>query len=106
MRKLASRERIGLMKKTAIFINCARGQLVDNEALAEALNEGKIAKAGIDVYEMEPPIPSDHPLLHAKNVILTPHVAFYTEESLAARVGIVCDNISAWLEGNPINVKL
>ncbi len=105
-KKLASRERIGLMKKTAIFINCARGQLVDNEALAEALNEGKIAKAGIDVYEMEPPIPSDHPLLHAKNVILTPHVAFYTEESLAARVGIVCDNISAWLEGNPINVKL
>lgn len=104
-RKLASRERIALMKKTAILINCARGPLVDSEALAEALNEGRIAKAGIDVYEMEPPIPADHPLLHAKNVILTPHVAFYTEESLALRVGIVCDNISAWMAGRPINVK-
>lgn len=104
-RKLAGRERIALMKKTGILINCARGPLVDNEALAEALNEGRIAKAGIDVYEMEPPIPSEHPLLHAKNVILTPHVAFYTEESLADRVGIVCDNISAWMAGKPVNVK-
>lgn len=103
---IANRERIGLMKKTGILVNCARGPLVDSQALADALNEGKIAKAGIDVYEMEPPIPADHPLLNAKNVILTPHVAFYSEESLEFRVGIVCDNIQAWLDGNPINVKL
>jgi D-3-phosphoglycerate dehydrogenase len=103
---IASRERIFSMKKTAILINCSRGGLVDSEALADALNQGVIAKAGVDVFEMEPPIPADHPLLHAKNCIVTPHVGFYSEESLAARVGIVCDNISAWLDGNPINVKL
>lgn len=103
---LANKERIGKMKETAILVNCARGPLVDSEALAQALNAGKIAKAGIDVYEMEPPIPSAHPLLNAKNIILTPHVAFYSEESLADRVGIVCNNITAWTEGNPINVKL
>lgn len=103
---IANKERIDLMKKTGILVNCARGPLVDTQALADALNEGKIAKAAIDVYEMEPPIPEDHPLLNAKNVILTPHVAFYSEESLECRVGIVCDNIHAWITGNPINVKL
>lgn len=103
---LVNKEKIGLMKETAILINCARGPLVDSQALADALNEGRIARAGIDVFEMDPPVPADHPLLNAKNVILTPHVAFFSEESLAERVGIVCDNISAWLEGNPINVKL
>lgn len=105
-RNLANKERIALMKETAILINCARGPLVDCEALAIALNNDEIAKAGIDVYEMEPPIPKEHPLLNAKNVILTPHIGFYSEESLGERVEIVCDNILAWLEGNPINVKL
>ena len=102
----ANKERIAKMKETAILVNCARGPLVDSQALADALNEGRIAKAGIDVYEMEPPIPAEHPLLNAKNCILTPHVAFYSEESLADRVGIVCNNIDAWMGGNPINVKL
>lgn len=105
-KNLASRERIALMKETAILINCSRGPVVDSEALAEALNEGKIAAAGIDVFEMEPPIPEDHPLLHAKNAILTPHVGFYSEESLAERFDIVMGNISAWLNGTPVNVKL
>lgn len=103
---LANKERIGKMKETAILVNCARGPLVDSEALADALNQGRIAKAGVDVFEMEPPIPAEHPLLNARNIILTPHVAFYSEESLADRVGIVCDNITAWMEGNPVNVKL
>lgn len=103
---IANKERIGAMKKTGILVNCARGPLVDTQALADALNEEKIAKAAIDVFEMEPPIPADHPLLHAKNVILTPHVAFYSEESLEYRVGMVCDNICAWFNGSPINVKL
>lgn len=103
---LANAKTIGLMKKTGILINCARGPLVDSQALADALNEGRIAKAGVDVYEIEPPINKEHPLLNAKNIILTPHVAFYSEESLQQRVGIVCDNITAWMDGNPINVKL
>ncbi len=103
---IVSRERIYSMKKTAILVNCGRGGLVDSQALADALNEGVIAKAGIDVFEMEPPIPSDHPLLHAANCILTPHVGFYSQESLTIRVGMVLDNVTAWLDGAPINVKL
>lgn len=103
-RNIASKTRIDSMKKTAILINCARGPLVDSKALADALNEGRIAKAGIDVFETEPPIDKNHPLLAAKNIILTPHVGFYAEESLAQRINIVCDNITAWLAGKPINV--
>ncbi|MCI7146054.1 MAG: NAD(P)-binding domain-containing protein [Clostridiales bacterium] len=103
---LVNSELIGKMKETAILINCARGPVVDSEALAKALNDGRIAAAGIDVFETEPPIPQDHPLLHAKNAILTPHVGFYSEESLAERFDIVLDNVKAWLDGAPINVKL
>jgi D-3-phosphoglycerate dehydrogenase len=104
-RCIVSRERIFSMKKNAILINCGRGGLVDSAALADALNEGAIRGAGIDVFEMEPPIPADHPLLHAKNCILTPHVGFYSQESLTIRVGMVMDNVTAWLDGHPINAK-
>ena len=104
-RNIADRERIFSMKKTGILINCSRGALVDSQALADALNEGRIAGAGIDVFENEPPIDKDHPLLNAKNVILTPHVGFDSEESLEERAVIVMDNISAWLAGKPVNVK-
>lgn len=97
-------EEIALMKKDAILINTARGPVVNSEALAEALNNEKIAGAGIDVFEMEPPIPSDHPLLNAKNTILTPHTAFATEEAFIKRAEIVFDNIEAWLAEKPQNV--
>ncbi len=103
---LVSRELIAKMKETAILINCARGAVVDSEALADALNEGRIHAAGIDVYEMEPPIPAEHPLLNAKNAYLTPHVGFFSEESLLDRLGIVIANVDAFLKGAPINVKL
>lgn len=99
-----SRERIALMKHTAILINCARGAVVDNEALAEALNADKIAGAAIDVFDMEPPIPADYPLLNAKNTLLTPHVAFASKESMIRRAHIVFDNLYAFLEGKPVNV--
>lgn len=99
-----SRERIDLMKQTAILINCARGAVVDNEALAEALNSDKIAGAAIDVFDMEPPIPADYPLLNAKNTLLTPHVAFASKESMIRRAHIVFDNLYAYLEGKPVNV--
>lgn len=105
-KNIASKDMLNLMKKTSILINCARGALVDNNALAAALNEGKIAKAGIDVFEMEPPIPANYPLLHAKNIILTPHIGYFSQESLEYRVEIICNNIVAWIEGNPINIKL
>lgn len=103
-RGMISREMIALMKPTAILINCARGPILDNAALAEALNEGRIAGAGIDVYDMEPPIPADYPLLHAKNTLLTPHIAFASEESMVRRAQIVFQNLYAYLDGEPQNV--
>lgn len=103
-RGMISREMIHLMKRDAIFINCARGPIVDNAALAEALNEGAIAGAAIDVYDMEPPIPPDDPLLGARNTLLTPHVAFLSDESMVRRARIVFDNLTAYLSGQPKNV--
>lgn len=101
---MISKELIAAMKPSAIFINVARGAIVDNAALAEALNAGKIAGAGIDVFDMEPPIPADYPLLHAKNAVLTPHVAFATDESMLRRAEIVFQNVEAYLAGRPENV--
>lgn len=101
--KLISKELIAKMKPNAIFINTARGPIVDNAALAEALRDGKIAGAGIDVFEMEPPVPSDHPLLDAPHTLLTPHVAFATTEALERRARIVFENTYAWLNGEILN---
>ena len=101
---MISAEKIALMKKDAILINCARGPIVDSQALADALNAGRIAGAGIDVYEMEPPVSEDHPLLHAKNTVCTPHVAFASNEAMEKRAVIVCRNLKAWLDGAPENV--
>lgn len=100
---LISREMIGKMKPSAIFINTARGPIVDSQALADALNAGKIRAAGIDVFEMEPPIPKDHPLVTAKNVLLAPHVAFATKEAMERRAEIVFENLYAWLDGKMLN---
>jgi len=99
-----SREKLSLMKPEAIIINAARGPIIDNDALAELLNDGKIAGAGIDVFDMEPPIPEDYPLLSAKNAVLTPHVAFLTDESMVNRAHIAFENIEKYLEGNPQNL--
>lgn len=101
---MISKELIAAMKPSAIFINVARGAIVDNAALAEALNAGKIAGAGIDVFDMEPPIPADYPLLQAKNAVLTPHVAFATDESMLRRAEIVFQNVESYLAGSPENV--
>lgn len=101
---LISREVLRRMKPTAMLINCARGPIVDNAALAEALNEGVIAGAAIDVYDMEPPLPADYPLLLAKNTLLTPHVAFLSDESMVRRAHIAFDNVIAYLNGVPQNV--
>lgn len=102
-RNLIDEKMIGLMKPDAVLINAARGPVVDNAALAKALNEEKIAGAGIDVFDMEPPIPEDYPLLHAKNTLLTPHIAFASKESMIRRAEIVFDNLDKWMEGNQIN---
>lgn len=101
---LISAEKIALMKPTAVLINTARGPVLDSQALADALNADKIAGACIDVFEMEPPVPMDHPLVTAKNTILTPHVAFASKEAMVKRAVIVFDNVVKYLAGNPQNV--
>lgn len=92
------------MKQGAVLLNTARGPVVDSKALAAALNAGKLAGAGIDVFEGEPPIAENHPLCSAENTVLTPHVAFASREALEARADIVFANIEKWLAGAPQNV--
>ncbi len=100
---LIGKNELARMKKTAILINTARGGVVDQDALAEALYRGKIAGAACDVFDVEPPLPQTHPLLHTPNTIVTPHIAFASVESLERRAEIVFDNLYAWLEGRQIN---
>ena len=103
-RGLISREMLALTKPTALLINCARGPIVDSAALAEALNEGRLGGAGVDVFNQKPPIPGSEPLLHARNELLTPHIAFASRESMLRRARIVFHNMEAYLAGKPENV--
>ncbi len=103
-RGMIGRDLFALMKPTALFINCARGPIIDSQALADALNEGRIAGAGIDVFDKQPPLGDNEPLLHAKNCLLTPHVAFLSEEAMIRRARIAFSNTLAYLDGKPENV--
>lgn len=103
-RGLIGADAIAHMKDGALLLNLARGPVVDTVALAEALHSGKLSGAGIDVFETEPPLSVDHPLLHTPNTLVTPHVAFASHESMALRAQIVFDNLSAFLRGKPENV--
>lgn len=103
-KRLINKEKIGLMKKNAVLINTSRGPVVDSEALTEALKAGTIAGACIDVFENEPPVAKEHPLLTAPNTIVTPHIAFASKEALAKRAEIVFDNVVKYLTGEFQNV--
>lgn len=103
-RGMINRDKLALMKQNAVLINTARGPVVDAAALAEALTEGRLAGAAVDVFEQEPPIPAEHPLLQAPNVILAPHVGFATQEALGKRAVIALENIKQWLAKTPQNV--
>lgn len=105
-RGMIDAQKLAMMKKNAILINVARGPVVNAKDLADALNNGVIAGAGIDVFDVEPPLPADEPLLHAKNTLLTPHIAFASEESMSLRAEIVFDNLASWMDGNQKNVIL
>ncbi len=100
---LVNSEFLSKMKPTAFLINTARGGLVNEPALADALNQNRIAGAGLDVLSTEPP-PADNPLLNAKNCIITPHVAWATKTARARLLQIAATNIRAWLNGAPQNV--
>lgn len=102
-RGLMNEKTIGTMKDGAILINASRGPVVEAKALADALISGKLSAAGVDVYDVEPPIPADNPLLKAPNTILTPHIAFLSAESMEKRAKIVFDSLDQWLAGNQIN---
>ena len=102
--KMINAASIAKMKDGAVLINCARGGVVDSVALADALISGKLAAAGIDVFENEPPLAVNHPLLTAKNTVTTPHVAFASKEALEARADIVFANIEAFLANKPQNI--
>lgn len=101
---LINAEKLALMKNDAIIINTARGPIIDNHALAEVLKEGRIAGAGIDVFDIEPPLAKDDALLNAPNCVVTPHIGFATKEAMVRRAYITLGNIEKWLEGNPQNV--
>lgn len=103
-RGLINREALEMMKPTAVLVNLARGPVVVSRDLADALNNGIIAGAAIDVFDKEPPLDPEEPLLHAKNTILTPHIAFASHQSMSLRAKIVFENLKAWLEGKPQNV--
>ena len=99
---IVNSELISHMRPSAMLINTARGGIVNEKELAEALNEEKIAAAYLDVLEKEPMAP-DTPLKNAKNCVITPHTAWAPLETRQRLVKIVCDNIRAWQNGAPIN---
>ena len=101
--KIVNADFLSKCKKTAFIINTSRGPVVDENALADALNSGKIAGAGVDVLSTEPPA-KDNPLLTAKNCFITPHIAWAAFETRERLMGIFKSNIEAFVSGKPINV--
>ncbi|AKB51781.1 D-3-phosphoglycerate dehydrogenase [Methanosarcina barkeri str. Wiesmoor] len=101
--KMIGAKELAKMKKSAILINTARGKVVDEAALIEALKEKKIRGAGLDVFEKEP-LPANDPLKALENVVLTPHIAFLTEESLEECTYVCVQNVERFIEGKPQNI--
>ena len=101
--KLVNAERLAMMKSSAFLINAARGPIVDEQALADALNSGRIAGAGLDVLCDEPPA-SDNPLVGAKNCYITPHIAWATKAARGRLLDTAVENVKTFTEGKPQNV--
>jgi len=101
---MIGKKQLELMKNSAVLINTARGAVVDNEALKEALVNKVIAGAGIDVFDYEPPLNKDYCLVDAPNCILTPHIGFATKEAFIKRAHIVGENLKEYSNNNQINI--
>ena len=101
-KELVNAERLKTMKPNAILINTGRGPLVNEQDLADALNEGRIAGAGLDVLSVEPSV-ANNPLLSAKNCFITPHIAWATKEARTRLMDIAINNLRSYQEGNTIN---
>ncbi len=102
-RGLIGAPELALMKPTAFLVNTSRGPIVDETALIDALKEKRIAGAGLDVFDVEP-LPVSHPFRSLSNTILTPHTGYVTEENLTQMYAHAVENITAFVEGNPIRV--
>jgi len=102
-RGFVNHQRLEMMKPTAFLINTSRGPLIDEPALAEALNRGRIAGAGLDVLCEEPPKP-DNPLFSAQNCTITPHIAWATKAARQRLMDIAVANVRTFLQGQPQNV--
>ena len=100
-RGLLGRRELSLLKQGAILVNVSRGGLIEQDALVEALHEGRIGAAGIDVLANEPP-PRDDPIMRAPNVLLSPHFAWYSEASERRARTLTVDGLVDYLEGRPI----
>ena len=100
---LINRESLRAMKQSAFLLNTSRGPIIVEDDLADALNDGIISGAGIDVLSTEPP-PKDNPLFGAKNCIITPHIAWATKEARQRLMGMAVDNLRAFVAGKPVNV--
>jgi phosphoglycerate dehydrogenase-like enzyme len=92
---------IARMKRTAFLVNTSRGPIVDETALVEALRGGRIAGAGLDVFEVEP-LPADHPLRRLDNTVITPHLGYVIEEGYRVAYGHAVEDIRAFLAGKPV----
>ena len=102
-RGMVGREELALMKPSAFLINTARAAIVDEQALIDALVNGKIAGAGLDVFSREP-LPADAPILRAPNTVLTPHLGYVTRETYEVYFPHALEDIEAWLAGRPIRI--
>ena len=102
-RGLVGAREIGLMKPSAILVNTSRGPICDTEAIIAALKAKRLAYGGFDVYDKEP-LPIDHPLRTAPNVILTPHIGYVTDENYRSSYPQIVENVLAFLDGNPVRV--
>lgn len=105
-RNLINEEKLAMMKPTALLVNVARGPVVDEAALAAALENGTIAGACLDVFDKEPPLDQETAILRAPHTLVTPHVAFATRESMSLRAEIVFENLANWMEGHQSNIVL